>query len=171
MSAPKRRCVFSCAIEGRQDITNNNVIKCLFILIGFNRHKDTYNFWFDKVNLEKLYFCPQIFIVHRYLLSTDICCPQIFIVNRYLLSTDYHRLTQIIITSVIIITDYNQSSINNPQSSIRAKGSKSVLICANLWSIKWKYEHTKTRNSFTAIPRRKLQTTKKRNRLSVCNTI
>ena len=51
-------------------------------------------------------------------------------------SADYHRLTQIFITSVIIITDYNQSSINNQQSIIRAKGSKSVLICANLWSIK-----------------------------------
>ena len=51
-------------------------------------------------------------------------------------SADYHRLTQIFITSVIIITDYNQSIINNQQSIIRAKGSKSVLICANLWSIK-----------------------------------
>ena len=40
-----------------------------------------------------------------------------------------HRLSH-------LITDYNQSIINNQQSIIRAKGSKSVLICANLWSIK-----------------------------------
>ena len=40
-----------------------------------------------------------------------------------------HRLSH-------LITDYNQSIINNQQSIIRAKGSKSVLICANLWFIK-----------------------------------
>ena len=48
-----------------------------------------------------------------------------------------HRLSQINTDFYNIRYYYHRlQSIFNQQSTIRAKGSKSVLICANLWSIK-----------------------------------